>query len=247
MPERPDLDRLEPDYGRFVWHLAHRYKHLARNMEFQDLVGEGYLGLVKAYHNFDGDRNASFITCAFWYIRQAIFRGIAENSSMIQISEYAYCDKLKPALKLIENDPDISDLTAAADRLGIERSDLLEIYNAWKGTVSLEQGSPDSDQDEDEHNLIVHPEDTDPLPDHQTYLNERSDMLMDAIDKLPDKEAEIIRHRNGFNGTPPATLAETGQLVNLSRERTRQLEERAHKRLKRLLLTLRKDGPMRDD
>jgi RNA polymerase primary sigma factor len=215
---------------RFVVNVAKKYQN--QGLPLSDLISEGNIGLMNAIERFDVDKGYHFISYAVWWIRQAILKAICEKSRMIRLplNRANELVQIEKARKQIQSDkgvePEIGDIARAVN---MEPQHVADLVNISRDLVSLETpvyAEKDSSQLGDfvEDSGYSHPEDT----AMETSLRED---INSVLHTLTEKEAEIIQYRFGLNGRSPLSLKEIGDRYNLTKERIRQIEKKALKRL----------------
>ncbi|GGO65779.1 sigma-70 family RNA polymerase sigma factor [Nonomuraea cavernae] len=239
MPELPHvrregqraLDLLIRSNLRLVVAAARRYAH--RGLPLLDLIQEGNLGLMRAVEKFDYKRGYKFSTYGMWWIRQAIERGIHDKSRTVRLpthigEELARLARIERQLSVdLGREPRIGELAAAAERTAAEVSGLRRLA---LDTVSLD--IPVGANGEGSIGDVLADEDG---PQVQEVAERRamSDQVHEVLTSLPPREAFVIRHRYGLAGLETRTYAEIAERLGLTRERIRQLEKQALKRLRR--------------
>ncbi len=214
---------------RLVVSIAKRYT--GQGVLFMDLVQEGSMGLIKAAEKFDYMKNCKFSTYATWWIKQTIMRAIANNSKIIRIPIHM-ADKIRKYKKAyaelsseLDREPNDNEI---ADKMNLSLRNILSIKKAiHKEPVSLE--TPVTDD------LCIgdYIEDTSyKLPEKTTGLRAMEKDVSELLDTLPFREKEIISHRFGINGKKILTLEELGNKLGYSKERIRQLENIAIRRMR---------------
>ena len=213
---------------RYVVSVANRYKGCGVSMV--DLIHEGNIGLIEAAKRFDPERGVRFITYAVWWIRQAMVHAIASQGGAVHLSVKQAQKRLKVREMVREmeqatgEEPSLEDLAKAMDELPEE----VLMLKAAREALSLD--APLGDADSINHvDLLT--DGNDNQAEDSLNRSAISNQLLSALTALPKREGDILRMRYGFNGEP-MTLQEIGERMNLSRERIRQLEKQALRRLR---------------
>jgi len=245
--ESEAFDRLVVENIKLVHKVASRYQNYVNHqLSFDDLVSEGTIGLIKAIRKFDINRDVQFSTYAVWWIRQQILRAIADTGTTIRIPVHMFENvlKIKRAELSYQLDGQKPNITEICNQLNIS----LETYGKAKlvehqflGITSIDQYVSDEDQDTElgdfvsleSHRLLG---DYDKMffnPSLITEQNEVRMMIHQTIsDHLKPREQEIILERFGFVDNNPKTLEQLGQRFGLTRERIRQIEAKAIRKLR---------------
>jgi RNA polymerase primary sigma factor len=220
-------------YLRLVVALARGYRN--RGVDFLDLVEEGNLGLITAVDRYDVDRGVHFSTYATWWIRQALARGVANHARTVRIPVHVLQMARKYTLaerKLateLGRKPDVGEIAAEAGMTESRATRLRSLVVAIR--------SVDVDLSNHEYHGLIESEAMEqPLTlDEIVETQIRNQHLSELLKRLSGREEAILRLRYGFYDDRPRTLAETGEHFGLSRERIRQLEQRALDKLRQLL------------
>ncbi|MEE1032176.1 MAG: sigma-70 family RNA polymerase sigma factor [Ruminococcus sp.] len=222
--------KLQQSNLRLVVSVAKRYTN--RGMEFLDLVQEGNIGLIKAVAKFDYRKGFKFSTYATWWIRQAITRGLADQSRTIRIPVHMVevLNKVKRTEGAMTNDlkrkPTKEEIAA---KLDMDTDKVADALNLMQTPVSLE--SPVGE--EEDSILIDFIEDCNASdPETVATVYSQNIAVRDVVSKLPEREALVIRLRFGFDDDRPRTLEEVGQILGVTRERIRQIEAKALRRMR---------------
>lgn len=216
---------------RFVVNVAKRYRN--QGLPLSDLISEGNIGLINAIERFDPDKGYHFISYAVWWIRQAITKAIYEKARMIRlpqnrIFELSRIEKTRTLLQSQKGrEPHLRDL---ARELNMDETHVAGLVNIARDHVSLE--TPIS-KDKDPSILGDFVEDTvRTSPEEDTMDGALRDEINKVLESLSDREATIIEYRFGLNGKQPLSLQELGNRFSLTKERIRQIEQRALRKLR---------------
>jgi RNA polymerase primary sigma factor len=223
-------DKLANANLRFVVNIAKKYQ--GQGLPLSDLISEGNIGLLNAIERYDVDKGYHFISYAVWWIRQAILKAICEKSRMIRLplNRANELVQIEKARKLIHDNhsPD-AEIKEIARLLDMGPSHVSDIINISRELVSLE--SPVS-SDKDASTVADFIEDDGyASPDQNAVKTALSDDIETVLGTLNEKEADIIRFRFGLGDNVPMSLKEIGDRFNLTKERIRQIEKKALKRL----------------
>ncbi|MBI4811004.1 MAG: sigma-70 family RNA polymerase sigma factor [Ignavibacteriales bacterium] len=224
------LEKLTKANLRFVVSVAKQYQN--QGLSLGDLINEGNLGLIKAAKRFDETRGFKFISYAVWWIRQSILQALAEQSRIVRLplNRVGALNKIGKAFSTLEQEferePSASELAEELDMSLFEVADTLKISGRH-----LSMDAPFV-QGEDNRLLDVIQDERTPMPDHTLIKESLSKEVERALSTLTEREAEVIRLYFGLGREHSLTLEEIGEKFQLTRERVRQIKEKAIRRLR---------------
>ena len=224
------LDKLVKANLRCVISVAKEYQ--GQGLPLQDLISEGNLGLIKAAQRFDETRGFKFISYAVWWIRQSILQALAEQSRVVRLplNRVGAINKVGRALEQLEKrfgrEPSMEEIADKMEMTAYEVADVLK--------TSARHLSLDEPFKEEEGNSLLDVLESDRYaPPDDTLMQESLQVEIDKVlSTLKPREAEIIKLYFGLDGDRPLTLEEIGEHFKLTRERVRQIKEKALRRLR---------------
>lgn len=224
------LDKLIRSNLRFVVTVAKKYRN--QGVPLQDLVNEGNVGLIRAARKFDERKGIKFVTYAVWWIRQAILQAIAEQSRIVRVplnraAALHRIGRRKSSLRQdLGREPTLDEL---ADGLDLSQSVLDATLAVSQSHLSLDAPAGPGE----EHSLMDYmPDQLSPRPDEHVFENALAEMLNSALSTLDERQARVLRLYYGLDDEEPRTLEEIGALLGVTRERVRQIKEKALARLR---------------
>jgi len=228
----------------FVVKVASEYRNMG--LPFEDLLNEGNIGLIEAAHHFDHTRGTKFITYAIWWIRKSILKALSQHSAMVRIPNY----QLKKVRNVRNTERMLSrELGREADREEISKelrvtiAKIDEILQVKMRELSLDD-KVGRDKDTPISDYLVDGRSIN--PEDELIKNENQGLIRLALRSLNDQEQTVIINRFGLEGGKTFTLKEIGEKLGVSRERVRQIENQAKKRLRKLIARQQRiDGPIR--
>lgn len=224
------LNKLVQGNLRFVVSVAKQYQN--QGLSLPDLINEGNLGLIKAAKRFDETRGFKFISYAVWWIRQSILQALAEQARIVKLplNKIGSINKVNKAFMALEQkferEPSVDEL---AEVLQLAPKDIKDALKNSIRHVSMDAPLT-SDEDTTMYDVLAINEL--PMPDRSLLNDSLRKEIERVLNTLTDRESDIIRLYFGIDGTHPHTLEEVGEKLDLTRERVRQIKEKALKKLK---------------
>lgn len=218
---------------RFVVSVAKQYQN--QGLSLADLINEGNIGLIKAAHRFDETRGFKFISYAVWWIRQSILQAIVENSRIVRMpmSRVGAYNKVNEAyssfVQTFEREPTAQELADLLDMTITE----VETALAAQNTRHVSFDAPLSADDGEATLLDVFAADETPDPEIDLMEESLKKEIAQGLASLPPREMQVVADFYGLNGQKPLSLDDIADKFDLSRERVRQIKERAIRRLRK--------------
>ncbi|MGE5499123.1 MAG: RNA polymerase sigma factor RpoD/SigA [Syntrophothermus sp.] len=225
------LEKLTKANLRFVVSVAKQYQN--QGLSLGDLINEGNLGLMKAAKKFDETKGFKFISYAVWWIRQSILQAIGEHSRIVRLplNRVGTLSKIAKAHNSLEQEyeraPNVDEL---AKELNIDVTEVLYAMEISGRHISMD--APFSQGEESNNLLDVIPDFQQPEPDSKLMQQSLKEEIESTLATLSEREATVIKHYFGIDTENSLTLEELGDKLNLTRERVRQIKEKALRRLR---------------
>lgn len=224
------LDTLVRSNLRFVVSVAKKYQN--QGVSLSDLINEGNLGLIRAAHKFDETKGIKFISYAVWWIRQAILQALAEQSRIVRVplNRAGALHRIgKRANTLLQELGREATNAEIAEGMEITEEEVAKTMSISQVHLSLD--APMS-PGEDNRLLDYIPDTQSATPDEETFEKALSESVHEALAGLKERESKILRLYFGLDGSEPMTLEQIGAVLNITRERVRQIKEKALSRLR---------------
>jgi RNA polymerase primary sigma factor len=228
--DRAALEKLTKANLRFVVSVSKQYQN--QGLSLPDLINEGNLGLIKAAQRFDETRGFKFISYAVWWIRQSILQALAEQSRIVRLplNKIGSINKINKAYarleQTFEREPNAEEI---AEELEVSESEVKESMKNAGRHVSMDAPLI---QDEENNMYDVLRSEEAITPETELLYESLRKEIDRAISTLTQRECDVVKLYFGLNGSHPMTLEEIGEKFDLTRERVRQIKEKAIRRLK---------------
>ena len=232
--DKEALKKLVESNLRFVVSVAKKY--LGCGLPLHDLIAEGILGLIEAARRFDPDKGVKFISYAVWWIRQSIMQALAQQTGAVKIpvKQAVLVNKITRSygelLKKLGREPTSEEL---AEYVGMEPKEIERLITICQVPLSLD--TPIGDEEDTTFKDFLKGEGTAEV-EEKVVKEELKQSIQEMLEQLTPQEKRIIIMRFGLDGNEPKTLREIGEQLGISRERVRQLESRAKKKMKEYAL-----------
>jgi RNA polymerase primary sigma factor len=219
------LDKLVRSNLRFVVSVAKKYQN--QGVSLADLINEGNLGLIRAAHKFDETKGIKFISYAVWWIRQSILQALAEQSRIVRVplnragALHRIGKRASTLLQELGRQPTHLEI---AEGLDITEEEVAKTMLISQVHLSLDAPMTPG---EDNRLLDYLPDTTNRTPDEQTFEKALSEAIEESLSGLKERESKILRLYFGLDGEDPMTLEDIGTLLGITRERVRQIKEKA--------------------
>lgn len=227
--DKVSRDKLLTSNMRFVVNVAKKYQN--RGLDLEDLISEGYVGLIEAVEKFDVNRGYHFISYAVWWIRQSILKAISEKSRGIRLpmnktNELSQIEKAQKAIRREGNKSEDEELSEIASMLGMTKYHVREMMDISREILSLDAPVvADENGKSTLGDFLQNDASSDPL--EQVLNSSLKDAINSVLNSLDSKSAAVLRMRYGLNGEKGMSLAQVGAKFNLTKERIRQIEKKA--------------------
>ncbi len=224
------LDKLVRSNLRFVVSVSKKYQN--QGVPLSDLINEGNLGLIKAARRFDETKGIKFISYAVWWVRQAILQALAEQSRIVRVPLnragmlHRISKQRSTLVQELGREPTAAEI---AESLGSDPEEVEETMAVARSHLSLDAPMVPG---EDSCLMDCLPDHLSPGPDEETYERALTDTLSHALDTLEAREARVLRLYFGLGDEAPMSLEEIGRNLGITRERVRQIKEKALERLR---------------
>ncbi|MFN2315716.1 MAG: RNA polymerase sigma factor RpoD/SigA [Gemmatimonadales bacterium] len=228
--DEESLDKLVRSNLRFVVSVAKKYQN--QGVSLADLINEGNLGLIRAAHKFDETKGIKFISYAVWWIRQSILQALAEQSRIVRVplnragALHRIARRSSVLLQELGREPTPQEI---AEGMDIELEEVQKTLSISQNHVSLDAPLTPG---EDNRLMDYLPDSQNRGPDAETFEHALSQSIEEVLTTLKEREAKILRLYFGLDTPEPMTLEEIGAELGITRERVRQIKEKALSRLR---------------
>ncbi len=228
--EAEALDKLVRSNLRFVVSVAKKYQN--QGVSLADLINEGNLGLIRAAHKFDETKGIKFISYAVWWIRQAILQALAEQSRIVRVplnragTLHRITRRSSALLQELGREPTAAEI---AEGMDIEMEEVQKTLSISQNHLSLDAPMTPG---EDNRLLDYLPDTQNAGPDQETFEHALTQSIEEVLCTLKERESKILRLYFGLDEPEPLTLEEIGARLGITRERVRQIKEKALSRLR---------------
>jgi RNA polymerase primary sigma factor len=225
LKDQEALDKLVRSNLRFVVSVAKKYQN--QGVSLSDLINEGNLGLIRAAHKFDETKGIKFISYAVWWIRQSILQALAEQSRIVRVplnragALHRIGKRANTLLQELGRQPTHLEI---AEGLDITEEEVAKTMLISQVHLSLDAPMTPG---EDNRLLDYLPDNTNSTPDELTFEKALSEAIEESLAGLKERESKILRLYFGLDGQDPMTLEDIGTLLGITRERVRQIKEKA--------------------
>ena len=225
LKDQEALDKLVRSNLRFVVSVAKKYQN--QGVSLSDLINEGNLGLIRAAHKFDETKGIKFISYAVWWIRQSILQALAEQSRIVRVplnragALHRIGKRASTLLQELGRQPTHLEI---AEGLDITEEEVAKTMLISQVHLSLDAPMTPG---EDNRLLDYLPDNTNSTPDELTFEKALSEAIEESLAGLKERESKILRLYFGLDGQDPMTLEDIGTLLGITRERVRQIKEKA--------------------
>ncbi len=225
LKDQEALDTLVRSNLRFVVSVAKKYQN--QGVSLSDLIQEGNLGLIRAAHKFDETKGIKFISYAVWWIRQSILQALAEQSRIVRVplnragTLHRIGKRASSLLQELGRQPTNLEIASGMD---ISEDEVAKTMMISQVHLSLDAPMTPG---EDNRLLDYLPDTMNATPDEQMFEKALTESVEEALSYLKEREAKILRLYFGLDGSEPMTLEEIGSLLGITRERVRQIKEKA--------------------
>lgn len=215
---------------RFVVSVAKQYQN--QGLSLPDLINEGNMGLIKAAERFDETRGFKFISYAVWWIRQSILQALAEQARIVRLplNKIGSISKINKTFTLLEQEFQREPTNEEMAEILNTSTELIEDSLSISNTHMSMDAPVGDDESNSLYDILLNNDS--PSPDDELITGSLRKEIERSLATLGEREADILRYYFGLNGYPPYTLEEIGDEFGLTRERVRQIKEKAIKKLK---------------